>query len=88
MQETTIIQTFHNGKFFTFPRTGAIPIMTEAKAERTCWDESEDNSLKKKNQKLISSFKSCQEINIKLYTIQSAINSSTQMEGKQKIQLQ
>jgi hypothetical protein len=30
----------------TFPNTGAIPIMTEAKAERTCWDESDDNSCK------------------------------------------
>lgn len=30
----------------TFPKTGAIPIITEAKAERTCWEESEDNSWK------------------------------------------
>lgn len=30
----------------TFPKTGAIPIKTEAKAERTCWDESNDNSYK------------------------------------------
>lgn len=28
----------------TFPKTGAIPIITEANAERTCWDESVDNS--------------------------------------------
>jgi hypothetical protein len=30
----------------TFPSTGAIPIITEAKAERTCWDESDDNSCR------------------------------------------
>jgi len=30
----------------TFPNTGAIPIITEAKAERTCCEESEDNSCK------------------------------------------
>lgn len=28
----------------TFPKTGAMPIITEANAERTCWDESVDNS--------------------------------------------
>jgi hypothetical protein len=28
----------------TFPKTGAIPMMTEAKAERTCCDESDDSS--------------------------------------------
>jgi hypothetical protein len=27
----------------TFPKTGAIPIITEAKAERTCWEESDDS---------------------------------------------
>ena len=30
----------------TFPKTGAIPIITEAKAERTCWEESDDSSWK------------------------------------------
>lgn len=28
----------------TFPKIGAIPIITEAKADRTCWEESDDNS--------------------------------------------
>lgn len=31
---------------FTFPKTGAVPIITEAKADRTCWEESDDNSYK------------------------------------------
>jgi hypothetical protein len=29
---------------FTLPKTGAIPIITEAKAERTCWEESVESS--------------------------------------------
>lgn len=28
----------------TFPKTGAIPIITEAKADLTCCEESDDNS--------------------------------------------
>lgn len=31
----------------TFPKTGAIPMITEAKAERTCWEESEDSSCRR-----------------------------------------
>lgn len=30
----------------TFPRTGAIPMITEARADRTCCEESDDNSWK------------------------------------------
>jgi len=41
-----ILETFVCITDITFPNTGAIPIMTEAKAERTCWDESDDNSCK------------------------------------------
>nr|ABJ99601.1 NBS-LRR type resistance protein [Beta vulgaris] len=29
----------------SFPNTGAIPIITDAKADRTCWEESDDKSL-------------------------------------------
>lgn len=29
---------------FTFPKTGAIPMMTDAKADLTCCEESDDNS--------------------------------------------
>lgn len=29
---------------YTFPRIGAIPMITEAKADRTCWEESDDSS--------------------------------------------
>lgn len=32
---------------YTFPKIGAIPMITEAKAERTCWDESDDSSYEK-----------------------------------------
>jgi hypothetical protein len=33
-------------EIYTFPNTGAIPIITEARAERTCCEESDDNSCK------------------------------------------
>lgn len=32
--------------FITFPSTGAMPIITEARADLTCWEESEDKSYK------------------------------------------
>lgn len=41
----------------TFPKTGAIPIITEAKAERTCWDESEDNSCRRTFSNQVTNFK-------------------------------
>lgn len=40
-------------KSYTFPRTGAIPIITEANAERTCWDESVDSSYSRQKSQII-----------------------------------
>lgn len=45
--DATYMTTLALNKYtFTFPKTGAIPIMTEARADLTCCEESEDKSYK------------------------------------------
>lgn len=45
MSKSKLLQKLASDNY-TFPNTGAIPIITEARAERTCCEESDDNSCK------------------------------------------